>query len=174
MATLQAALNKTPGNRLRDLRKKRGLTQIELAALLREMYGDSHHVTIENSSISSYETNVNTPPPRVYEALADFFDVSLDYLRCLSDEPKPKARPVYHPDVAAFSERLNSLPNGLIRAVIDVSNTMIDKMVEMDNELNNRLSGLRERMVAQRGESATVEWEKQRGIRVSQFSDESS
>lgn len=152
----------TPGTRLRNLRKMKGLTQIELAAALRDKYG----IQIENGSISSYEKDGNTPPPQTYDLLADFFEVDLRYLRGLIDDPKPKPPVVYHPDVAEFSERLNALPNGLRRAVIDVSYTVIDKFSELDGELDRRLADLRSRMVAQRGEEAAAEWEKGRGVRL--------
>ena len=159
----------TPGMRLRNLRKMRGLTQIELAAALRDRYG----ISIENGSISSYEKDGNTPPPQTYDLLADFFDVSLGYLRCLPNEPNPKPPAILHPEVLEFSERLNGLPNGLIRAVIEVSNTMIDKMVELDRQLDDRLVGLRARMAAQRGENGLAEWEKERGIRLPRSSENS-
>lgn len=152
----------TPGMRLRNLRKMKGLTQIELAAALRERYG----VSIDNNSISSYEHEVNNPPQKTYELLADFFDVSLDYLRCLTDQPKAEPPIVYHPDVQEFSERLNSLPNGLRRAVIDVSTTVIDKFSELDSELDQRLGELRARMAAQRGETGVAEWESKRGVKL--------
>lgn len=152
----------TPGMRLRNLRKMKGLTQIELAAALRDRYG----VNIDNNSISSYEHEVNNPPQKTYELLADFFDVSLDYLRCLTDEPKPKAPLILNPEVLEFSERLNSLPNGLIRAVIAIADTTIDKLAELDEELDGRLRAQRARMAAQRGEAGVAEWESKRGVKL--------
>ncbi|TXH52474.1 MAG: helix-turn-helix domain-containing protein [Desulfurellales bacterium] len=159
---MQGTSKITPGTRLRSLRKAKGLTQIELAATLNERYG----VSIDNNSISSYEHDINNYPPKTYELLVDFFDVSLDYLRCLTDEPKPKPRIVYHPDVQELSERLNSLPNGLRRAVIDVSSMVIDKFSELDSELDQRLADLRARLVAQRGETGAAEWESERGVKL--------
>lgn len=162
MQVLSGASNMTPGKRLRQLRKSKGLTQIDMAAILRDRY----NVQIENGSISSYEKDNNTPPPQTYEVLADFFDVSLDYLRCLTDEPKPVPPVVYHPDVKEFSEKLNSLSNGLRRAVIEVSSKVIDEFATLDKEVDDRLASLRARMVEQRGETATLEWEKNRGVRL--------
>lgn len=162
MQVLSGASKMTPGRRLRNLRRSKGLTQIQLAAVLRERYG----VQIENGSISSYEKDNNTPPPQTYELLADFFDVSLDYLRCLTNEPKPTPPVTYHPDVKEFSDKLNNLSNGMRRAVIEVSSKVIDEFSALDKEVDDRLANLRARMVEQRGETATLEWEKNRGVRL--------
>ena len=159
----------TPGLRLRNLRKTKGLTQIKLAATLSERY----EIGIDNRSICSYEKNINTPPPQTYELLADFFDVSLDYLRCLTNEPKPKLPAIINPEVLEFSERLSSLPNGLIRAVIAIADRTIEEVSRLDGEMTDRLAGLRARMVTQRGEAATLEWEHRRGISLPHSSSES-
>lgn len=160
----------TPGQRLRQLRRMKGLKQVELVAAL----FDKYQVRIDNSSISSYEKDINTPPPQIYELLADFFDVSLDYLRCLTDETRPKPPVVLNPDILEFAQRLNDLPNGLARAVIEVSDKMIVEMVKINSDLDARLGGLRARMAAQRGEGGVLEWEQQRGIRLPYSSSESS
>lgn len=56
--------------KLRELRKKRNLTQVELGDLL----GISHQ------NISKYETGLIVPDIFILAKLADFFDVTLDYL----------------------------------------------------------------------------------------------
>lgn len=58
------------GRMLRTLRNERRLGQKDLANLL--------HVSI--SSISNYENNVHEPEFETLAAIADFFDVSLDFL----------------------------------------------------------------------------------------------
>jgi transcriptional regulator with XRE-family HTH domain len=68
----------TFGQRLRDLREKRGLAQKEVGALL--------DVTI--STIGKYESGERTPAPDAIVKLADFFQVSADYLLGRSDIPE--------------------------------------------------------------------------------------
>lgn len=58
------------GDILFDLREQRGYTQKEIADML--------HVTV--SSISHYEKGVSVPPTDIIIKLANFYDVSADYL----------------------------------------------------------------------------------------------
>ena len=65
------------GERLLDLRKDAGLTQDDLAAVL----------NINKHSISSYERDKSEPPDAIKIAIAQYFDVSVDYLLGLTDNP---------------------------------------------------------------------------------------
>lgn len=67
------------GERLLDLRKDAGLTQDELAAILR----------INKHSISAYEREKSEPPDAIKVEIAKYFNVSVDYLLGLTDEPSP-------------------------------------------------------------------------------------
>ena len=67
------------GERLYDLRKDFGLTQDELAELLK----------INKHSISSYERDKSEPPDAIKICMAKFFGVSVDYLLGLTDDPNP-------------------------------------------------------------------------------------
>ena len=67
------------GERLYDLRKDAGMTQDELAELLK----------ISKHSISAYERDKNEPPDSIKIAIARLFNVSVDYLVGLSDMPTP-------------------------------------------------------------------------------------
>jgi len=68
----------TLGERLRSLRKARNLKREQLAAA----------IGVTPRVITFYETNDREPSLRVLIALADFFDVSLDYLVGRSDDPR--------------------------------------------------------------------------------------
>ena len=59
-------------NRIRDLREDRDLRQSDLA----EKTG------IDQRTISNYETGKTAPDAYALIKLADFFDVSIDYLIC--------------------------------------------------------------------------------------------
>lgn len=67
------------GERLLELRKDAGLTQNELAAILK----------INKHSISSYEREKSEPPDAIKIEMARFFRVSVDYLLGLTDDPNP-------------------------------------------------------------------------------------
>lgn len=58
------------GQRIRDLRKKRGLSQTELANI----------VHVSQQTITAWENNKADPSSSAIAALADYFDVTTDYL----------------------------------------------------------------------------------------------
>ena len=65
------------GERLQELRKDHGLSQEQLAQIL----GVSHY------TVSSYECNRSDPDDKSKIILAKLFDVSVDYLLGLIDNP---------------------------------------------------------------------------------------
>lgn len=67
------------GERLLDLRKDADLTQDDLAEIL----------NINKHSISSYERDKSEPPDAIKIAIAKYFNVSVDYLLGITDDPKP-------------------------------------------------------------------------------------
>ena len=68
-------------NRLRELRKERGLSQVELGEYLGYGY----------TAISSYETGRNEPSYTDLIRICQILDVSADYMLGLSDIQKPYA-----------------------------------------------------------------------------------
>lgn len=66
-------------NRLRDLREDRDLKQKDLAAYLQ----------IHQTTYSDYELGELNIPIAVLHALADFYNVSVDYLLGRTNEKKP-------------------------------------------------------------------------------------
>ena len=70
------------GERLQELRKDRGISQAEFAEIL----GVSHY------TISSYECNRSDPDDNTKITIAKLFDVSVDYLIGLINEPLPYDR----------------------------------------------------------------------------------
>ena len=69
--------------RIRDLRHDHDLTQTQLAKIL----------GMSQTGYSKYETGENDIPTAVWKALADFYQVSVDYLMRRTDvrEPYPSA-----------------------------------------------------------------------------------
>lgn len=65
------------GERLQELRKDMGISQAEFAKIL----GVSHY------TVSSYECNRSDPDDKLKIVMAKLFDVSVDYLLGLINEP---------------------------------------------------------------------------------------
>ncbi len=64
-------------NRIKELRKNKGLSQSQLA----------NKVGISNQVISFYENNKREPKIETWQALANFFDVTVPYLQGIDDKP---------------------------------------------------------------------------------------
>lgn len=65
-------------NNLKKLRKERRLTQVALQM----------HTGIEQALISKFENGERVPPTETLVLLADFYDVSIDYILCRTDKPE--------------------------------------------------------------------------------------
>lgn len=77
---------KTFGARFKELRKDKKLTQEELA----EQFNKQFNTTFNKSTISQYENDKRKPEVNILENWADFFNVSIDYLLCRTDEQQIK------------------------------------------------------------------------------------
>lgn len=69
----------TTATRLRQLRLEKEVSQSDVA----------RYLGIERASYSAYESGTSRPV-RYMDKLALYFNVSTDYLLCLSDNPQPK------------------------------------------------------------------------------------
>lgn len=69
------------GSRLRKLRKEKGITMKELGSRL----------NLAESTVSGYETGSRSPDLEVVDKLANFFDVTADYLMGRSVSRAPDA-----------------------------------------------------------------------------------
>lgn len=67
------------GKRLRKLRKEKGLLQKELAEKL----------DLSQQTISLYESNNREPDSKIVKKIANYFDVSIDYLYENTNERSP-------------------------------------------------------------------------------------
>ncbi|MBE6713328.1 MAG: helix-turn-helix transcriptional regulator [Ruminococcaceae bacterium] len=65
-------------NNLRLLRKSKGYTQIAVQM----------KTGIEQALLSKFENGERVPPTETLIRLADFYDVSIDYILCRTDNPK--------------------------------------------------------------------------------------
>lgn len=65
-------------NRLKLLRKGRGYTQIALQM----------QTGIEQALLSKYESGERIPPTETLFRLAEFYNVSIDYILCRTEKPE--------------------------------------------------------------------------------------
>ena len=65
-------------NRLRDLRKSKGYTQVYLQM----------QTGIEQALLSKFENNERIPPTETLMRLAEFYNVSIDYILCRTNKPE--------------------------------------------------------------------------------------
>ena len=65
-------------NNLKVLRKKHGYTQIGLQM----------KTGIEQALLSKFESGQRTPPTETLIKLAEFYNVSIDYILCRTDKPE--------------------------------------------------------------------------------------
>lgn len=65
-------------NRLKALRKSRGYTQISLQM----------QTGIEQALLSKFENGERVPPTETLLKLAEFYNVSMDYIMCRTDKPE--------------------------------------------------------------------------------------
>lgn len=65
-------------NRLKQLRKGKGYTQIHVQMC----------TGIEQALLSKFETGERVPPTETLLRLADFYNVSIDYILCRTDKPE--------------------------------------------------------------------------------------
>ncbi len=72
------SLVKSMKNNLRLLRKQKGYTQVALQM----------KTGIEQALISKFESGERIPPTETLILLADFYDVSMDYIMCRTDNPR--------------------------------------------------------------------------------------
>lgn len=82
------------GNILKKKREEMGLTQTEFA----ERFNKIYNYSFNKSTISNYEKDRRTPEVTVLKKLAEFINVSTDYLLGLSDNPNP----IEEDDIGSF------------------------------------------------------------------------
>ena len=85
----------TIGSRLKELRATTGKSQQAFAAL----------AGTAQSSINRFENDQSEAPYRVLLWYADYFDVSMDYIYCRTDNPQGK---MYDYDPAALKNKMEN------------------------------------------------------------------
>ncbi len=106
------------GDRIKDLRKAKGITQIEMARLL----------STTKQTISKYEKGIvtNIPSDRI-EAMAKILDTTPEYILGWEDEEKPVTNDGLSEDQKALIDFARSLPEDkaalalrLLQSIVEV------------------------------------------------------
>lgn len=103
---VEQEIMKSLGERLAALRKEKALSQAEMARLL----------SMGQSTIAMYERNRRRPDPETLERLADFFNVSADFLLGRVDTPRPVT---YELQERKQKETTMLLQEAQVRTVLD-------------------------------------------------------
>jgi MerR family transcriptional regulator, light-induced transcriptional regulator len=94
-------------SRLRRIRKERRLRQKDLADAL----------NVAQTTIANYEQNARFPDQRTLARIADFFDVSLDYLMGRTDIEVPM-EPAREPEAGADAAELSTYGQSYVQALL--------------------------------------------------------
>lgn len=86
-------------NRIKELRTERGITQADLAKILK----------ISDRAVGYYENGDREPDYSTLLKIADYFDVSIDYLLGASDIKKPNESKNADKEFTAFWEEYKDL-----------------------------------------------------------------
>lgn len=108
---LKVSRDETFGQRLRQLRKNRGLTQVRLA----------EQVSSSQRAICSYEQDRTDPPLYVIPKLADALDVTVEDLLGLNGRPVKK-RGSRDSFLVKKIEEISQLPDRKQRTILQVIN----------------------------------------------------
>lgn len=99
-------------NRIKELRTERGITQADLAKILK----------ISDRAVGYYENGDREPDYSTLLKIADYFDVSIDYLLGASDIKKPNESKNTDKEFVAFYEGYKDLDDAdkeILKATLD-------------------------------------------------------
>jgi len=104
------------GDRIKLLRENRELSQLELAKIL----------DVGNSSLSMYESNTRKPDYEVIKKIADYFNVTTDYLLGLTEVPNQ----IYHDQILEEYPEIISILRRNKRKLNDQDKKRIARIIE--------------------------------------------
>ena len=104
-------------NRIAELRKKRNMSQKQFSKLL----------NVAQNTISQWETGQRDIDSTTLIKIAEFFNVSTDYLLCLTDMPSPPTK-----------EKTPSYQEEVLRDIEDITPEMASEVRQFINYLKHK------------------------------------
>jgi len=103
------------GKRLKELREAKGLRQEDIGK----------KINVGKSAVSQWENNIRTPDAYVILQLADFFNVTTDYMLGRTDDPRPFSKDtIAEPD---SNDPVDKLPEQAKRSLEEFKEYIIHK-----------------------------------------------
>lgn len=115
--------------RLRVLREEKGITQAEIASAL----------GVDRTTYTKYESGASIPDARMLEKLADFFEISVDYLLGRTESRKhivdlPEDYKVDPDKLQVFARASRALPEEEMKKIREYAAMLIDKHIREERE----------------------------------------
>ena len=133
----------TTAERIKQLRKKKGISQSELAAL----------IGVKNNTVSTWERGTRKPDFEALDLLSDYFEVSFEYILGSSD--KEEAR-VKHTQKELDTLALLSIADE-IKEITEKYSRLSDKSQKMIDALINATYHLEKQCDELKGETFKIE-----------------
>lgn len=116
-------------NRIKELRLQKNISQSDLA----------ENVRVTRQVISLYEKNLRKPSPKVWQALADYFGVSVDWLKGYGYSREELAKLLSDGYDESFTyQHSRDLDNKIMDAIAEkTGNKIMQSMVQFQKEYGN-------------------------------------
>ena len=126
----------TTAERIKQLRKKKGISQSELAAL----------IGVKNNTVSTWERGTRKPDFEALDLLSDYFEVSLEYILGNSDKEEARVKPTQKEldtlALLSIADEIKEITEKYSR-LSDKSQKMIDALINATYQLENRCDELK-------------------------------
>ena len=127
----------TTAERIKQLRKKKGISQSELAAL----------IGVKNNTVSTWERGTRKPDFEALDLLSDYFEVSFEYILGSSNKEEARVKPTQKElDTLALSsiaDEIKEITEKYSR-LSDKSQKMIDALINATYHLEKQCDELKE------------------------------
>ena len=133
----------TTAERIKQLRKKKGISQSELAAL----------IGVKNNTVSTWERGTRKPDFEALDLLSDYFEVSFEYILGSSNKEEAIVKPTQKElDTLALSSIADE-----IKEITEKYSRLSDKSQKMIDALINATYHLEKQCDELKGETFKIE-----------------
>ena len=126
----------TTAERIKQLRKKKSISQSELAAL----------IGVKNNTVSTWERGTRKPDFEALDLLSDYFEVSFEYILGNSDKEEARVKPTQKEldtlALLSMADEIKEITEKYSR-LSDKSQKMIDALINATYQLENRCDELK-------------------------------